>query len=240
MKALILAAGRGSRMKEFTSNKPKCLLKIKNISLIERQINNFKKQGINDIGIITGYKRDLLEHFNLQEFHNNKWDKTNMIYSLTKASKWLESDTCIVSYGDIFYEPSAIKSLLEDKSNLAITYDVNWFSLWSKRFREPLSDAETFKLDERNNLLKIGEKTDSLNEIEGQYMGIIKIKPLGWAKILKIINSIDEDKFMKIDFTSLLNLLICKDELSIKCIAYKDKWGEVDHPSDFKIYEKDL
>ena len=52
MKALILAAGRGSRMKEFTSNKPKCLLKIKNISLIERQINNFKKQGINDIGII--------------------------------------------------------------------------------------------------------------------------------------------------------------------------------------------
>ena len=55
-----------------------------------------------------------------------------------------------------------------------------------------------------------------------------------------LINSIDEDKFMKIDFTSLLNLLICKDEISIKCIAYKDKWGEVDYPSDFKIYEKDL
>ena len=239
MKALILAAGRGSRMKELTSNKPKCLLKIKKISLLERQIINFKSQGINDIGIVTGYKRDLLMHYNLQEFHNDKWEQTNMVYSLTKASKWLESETCIVSYGDIFYEPSAIKSLQENKSNLALTYDVNWFTLWSKRFNNPLSDAETFKLDESNNLLKIGEKTDNVNEIQGQYMGILKIKPLGWSKILNIINSINEDKFMRIDFTSLLNLLISKDDISIHCLPYKDKWGEVDHPSDFKIYEKD-
>ena len=61
IRAIILAAGRGSRMKKLTSEIPKCLTKIKGKSLLEMQIKNFKRAGISDIAIVTGYKNHLLQ-----------------------------------------------------------------------------------------------------------------------------------------------------------------------------------
>ena len=74
-KGIILAAGRGSRMKDLTTAKPKALLTFKGLPLIDHQINAFKKSGIDDIAIVTGYKRNLFEKYNLRKFHNRNWEK---------------------------------------------------------------------------------------------------------------------------------------------------------------------
>ena len=70
MKALILAAGRGSRMEKLTQTIPKCLVKLKGKTLLQRQIDILTQAGINDIGIITGYKREKIKSFGLKEFFN--------------------------------------------------------------------------------------------------------------------------------------------------------------------------
>ena len=126
MRAIILAAGRGSRMKELTNEKPKSLLKIKGISLLQKQINVFRQNGINEIAIVTGYKSEALGKFNLYEFHNKRWSETQMFFSLCCADSWLKNFSCIVSYSDIFYEPEAINLLIHDKNKIALTYDKNW------------------------------------------------------------------------------------------------------------------
>ena len=102
MKAIILAAGRGSRMKDLTEDKPKCLVKLHGKSLLDSQLQALSDAGIAEIAIVTGYKRELLANRGLFEFHNSRWAETNMVSSLACAQEWLETEPCIVSYSDIF------------------------------------------------------------------------------------------------------------------------------------------
>ncbi len=89
MKAILLAAGRGSRMKELTDARPKCLLELRGKSLLDRQLEALRKAGISEIAIVTGYKRELLADRGLVEFHNPRWADTNMVSSLASAQEWL-------------------------------------------------------------------------------------------------------------------------------------------------------
>jgi choline kinase len=158
MKAIILAAGRGSRMKHLTEERPKCLVELHGKALLDWQLGALREAGISEIAIVTGYKRELLANRGLTEFHNPRWAETNMVASLACAQDWLRKGTCIVSYSDIFYSVCAVKALIASESFLALTYDVNWLKLWSKRFGDPLLDAESFRLSSENTLAEIGKR----------------------------------------------------------------------------------
>ena len=239
IRAIILAAGRGSRMKNLTSEIPKCLTKIKGKSLLEMQITNFKKAGISDIAIVTGYKNHLLQVYGLKEFYNRYWKETNMVFSLECANNWLENFTCIVSYSDIFYKKSAIELLKSDNNKISITYDPKWLSLWNKRFERPIDDAETFKIDGNFQLLEIGYKPKNLNEIQGQYMGLLKFEPTGWLEFKQMWNEINKIN-KNISMTEMLQEIILKNNLKINCLSYLEEWGEVDLESDLRLYNKFL
>ena len=105
-----------------------------------------------------------------------------MVASLTCAEQWLKLEPCIVSYSDIFYEASAILSLMNCTAPLAVTYDPNWLNIWGKRFNDPLTDAETFLINSHNEIIEIGNKPKSIEEVKGQYMGLLRITPHSWGK----------------------------------------------------------
>ena len=157
-----------------------------------------------------------------------------MVTSLACAESWLSSGVCIVSYADIFYDPSAVISLINTKSDLAITYDVNWLDLWSRRFTKPLEDAETFKIDATGNLTEIGRTPKTIKEIQGQYMGLLRISHNGWQEFQCIINSLETSRKNEIDMTSILDLVIKRDKIKIMACPYEKLWGEIDQPSDLK------
>ncbi|MFL2801175.1 MAG: NTP transferase domain-containing protein [Paracoccaceae bacterium] len=161
-----MAAGRGSRMKNETANKPKCLVEYGGKSLIKRQLEIYEKLPIDEIAIVTGYKQFLLNKFRVKKFHNFEWHKSNMVHSLTFANQWLMRYECIISYSDIFFEQSAINSIIKATSEIALLYDKSWRQLWEKRFENPLSDAETLKLDNNNKVLEIGKKTNDYSNID--------------------------------------------------------------------------
>ncbi len=234
MRAIILVAGKGSRLSKNFSKKPKSFIKIGSKTILERQIDNFQALGINKISLVTGYKSEFFKKYKIKKFHNKNWKKTNMVYSLTRANSWLEKYNCIVSYGDILYEKNAIKSLIRSDNLITITYDKNWKKLWFKRFKNPLIDAETFKFNKKNELLEIGNKTNSYKNIKGQFMGLIKFKPKGW-KIFK--NEIRKNlkKNKKLFTTDVLQFLIYKNKLKIKTLSYTNNWCEIDYPKDIEV-----
>ena len=118
-------------MKELTEEVPKCLLEVEGKALLDRQIESLNGAGIQEIAIVTGYRRELLADRGLFEFNNPRWAKTNMVSSLACGAEWLEDDICIVSYSDIFYDSGAVLSLIQDSADLAVTYDPNWLELCS-------------------------------------------------------------------------------------------------------------
>ena len=236
MKAIILAAGRGSRMKNLTDDKPKCLVKLHQKPLLERQLESLRKSGINEIAIVTGYKHEMLSSYNLVEFHNPYWDSTQMVASLACANEWLEKDPCIVSYGDIFYDKIAAESLIQSNANIAITYDPNWLKLWEGRFGDPLIDAETFRINKNGILLEIGNKPKLISQVQGQYMGLLRFTPNGWSEFQNIRNSIPLKEINSLDMTKTLQMFLQKSLMPIHTIPYNGKWGEVDSETDLQYY----
>ena len=235
MKAIILAAGRGSRMKHATDNIPKCLLKVKEKTLLEIQIEALKKAGIKEIGIVTGYLSEQLRDYCENTFYNDKWNETNMVFSLMSAQNWLRQSDCVVSYSDIYYDDSIVKKLIKDNCQIGVAYDPNWQKLWRERFENPLSDAETFQLSSNNNIIEIGNKTSQINEIQGQYMGLMKFTIKGWSNLEKIITALKKDELKKIQITQLLQKCISSG-FEIKAIPNNSEWGEVDSQKDLNLY----
>lgn len=237
MKAIILAAGRGSRMKNLTDECPKCLVELRGKPLLEWQLIALREAGIKDISIVTGYKRELLADFGLKEFNNPRWASTNMVSSLACAGEWLEAEPCIVSYSDIFYKSCAVKSLILCKALLAVTYDSNWRKLWEKRFGDPLIDAETFRLNPDGTLAEIGNKPRTIEEIEGQYMGLLRFTPEGWREVRRIRAELSQELCDKMHMTGTLQKVIEAGKVPVASVPYSSEWGEFDSESDIKAYE---
>ena len=232
MKAIILAAGRGSRMKHLTDERPKCLIEFNGKPLLEWQLEAIYKAGIDEIGIVTGYKREMLTDYGLVEFHNPEWATTQMVSSLCCANEWLEANTCIVSYSDIFYEASAVRSLIESKADISLTYDPNWLELWTKRFGDPLLDAETFRLNSDGTLAEIGKKPKNVEEIEGQYMGLLQFTPAGWRTLTEVKEELSNEQQKALHMTGALQKLIEVKRKTVLSLAYNGKWGEFDKEVD--------
>ena len=91
MRALILAAGEGSRLRPLTENKPKALVELCNKSLLERQVATLKIAGISDIAIATGYRGEQIQKLGFDCYHNPDYASTNMVNSLFNALPFLNS-----------------------------------------------------------------------------------------------------------------------------------------------------
>lgn len=234
MRAIILAAGRGTRMREFTDHRPKCFTEIQGKPLLDWQLEALKGAGIRQVSVVCGYRRELFQRKDLTYFYNPCWSQTNMVASLTCAAEWLLEEPCIVSYSDIIYSSSAVKLLAKATDNIVITYDPNWLKIWSLRFQDPLSDAETFRIDQNQILLEIGRKPAFEKEIQGQFMGLVSFTPEGWKCAKKVLSQMSRAESDRLDMTHLLNKLIM-NSVKIHAVPISDFWFEIDNPNDTEL-----
>ena len=237
MRAVILAAGRGSRLGHLGADRPKCLVEFAGKRLIERQIAALRRGGVEEIGVVRGYRAEMIDLPGLTYFANERWAETNMVMSLAAAAAWLRSGPAIVSYGDIFYRSELVRGLAGAPGRLVISYDRDWRRLWTRRFADPLADAETFRIDAHGQLLEIGGRTTRIEDIQGQYMGLFKFTPPAWSIVEALLATLDAPIRDKLDVTGLLRRLLAGNELSISTFGSDGQWGEVDNPQDVALYE---
>lgn len=234
-RAIILAAGRGSRMKHLTDLDPKCKTVLHGKALIEWQFQSLQRAGITDIAVVTGYQKDRID-VGGERFENPRWHESNMVRSLLAAKTWLRRFPCIVSYSDIVYSSQIAKDLVADANDeLTLAYDPNWYQLWRKRFEDPTDDGETFKLQQQR-IVEIGGKIRSLNDVQGQYMGLLKFTPQSWSTVEDYLGNLASQSVDKLDMTSLLSQLI-SENVTIMGVPNHFPWYEVDSESDLDIYQ---
>lgn len=235
-KVILLVAGEGKRLHPYTSDRPKCMVEINNVSLIDRQIKILREAGLNNILMIGGYKSEMLKIDNVELKINPRYKETNMVYTLFTAEDDLEGEI-IVSYGDIVYSKEILRLLLESKSDISVTIDKDWEDYWSARNENPLDDAETLKMRNDGTIYEIGKKPLSINEIEGQFMGLVKFSQNGikqikkiWHKAVKegsLLNKPVENVYM----TDLLQAIIDSGFL-INSVPVFGGWVEIDTIDD--------
>ena len=159
-----------------------------------------------------------------------------MLQSLRCVSNKLNQSICIVSYSDIFYDVETVKVLLSEQSECVITFDPNWQQLWEGRFEDPLSDAESFRLDGDACVIEIGQSAASVEEIQGQYMGLMKFTPTFWRKAELFFSECSSATLDKMDMTTFLQEMITR-QVKVKAVPVMGEWGEVDNPEDITYYE---
>ena len=243
MRAIILAAGEGTRLRPHTLDRPKCLVPLAGRPLLAWQADALRQAGVGDITVVTGYRADQVAALGFATVHNDRFRETNMVASLMCARALLDgSDDVAICYGDLVYEGRHIEALAACTAPVAITVDRDWRKLWALRMADPLQDAETLRIDDNGDVVELGRKPSSYDEIEGQYMGLIGVRA-GFARdfvaaydALDPAGEYDGRDRDNMYMTAFLQHLI--DQVTpVAAVVGEGGWLEVDTTFDLETYE---
>lgn len=236
MKVIVLAAGQGTRLRPLTDNIPKCMVPLKNKPLLEYQLDVFESLGIKDIHIATGYREDVINYPNIKKHFNNKFETTNMVYTLFCAEE-IMNDDLIITYGDIIYKEDVLKKIIDSNEKVSVVVDKGWKAYWQARMDNPLADAETMKINENDRIVELGKKPKSYDDIQGQYIGMMKFSKEALKEIREYYHSLDKNviydgkDYENMYMTSFLQL-IGDNLIPLKAVYINNGWMEVDCPED--------
>lgn len=243
MKTIILAAGQGTRLRPHTDDKPKCMVELAGKPLLHRQLEALRSIGIERILLVGGYRADRLDAKGVELATNPRYAETNMVSTLFCAEDWMiPGEDLLIAYGDIVYEPRVVQSLIDTDAPIAISVDRQWQRLWESRMDDPLNDAETLKLADGNRIVELGKKASSFDDVQGQYMGLIKVRGDCVQAFRDAWHALDRNgvydgkDFDNMYMTSFIQHLIDSGH-DVQAAFTDNGWVEVDTVEDLEHYE---
>ena len=225
MKAIVLAAGMGTRVSRFIEERPKCMVDIGGQTLIEYTVDLLRRNGIEEVIVAVGYKAEVimekLRQKNVKFAYNPFYDVTNGIASMWFAKDYLdETEETIIMSGDVYMEEDILKELLCVEKDPVLLAD-------SSRIIE----ADYRYYYENDILLKFG-KDLSVAETTGECVGVAKLKPefVGRYKahMLEMINK----QIHSVWWESVLYDMAADENIYVHDIA-GSFWAEVDFIEDY-------
>ena len=224
MKAIVLAAGTGSRMNWLTKDNPKCLLRLRKKTIIEHQISILKKFNIDRIQIITGFMHEKIENHlsdTCEYYHYPHFLKTNNLYTINSNLNILD-DQLIILFSDVLISESSMKKLLDCSSEFCLLIDTS------------KCDESTMRIKfEENRITDIGSHI-SPSDGHGNFIGIAKFSKKGVKKLKnKIHNICDGVNFLN-DYYTLAISMLAKEKTEINYVDLKgDPWIEIDTEDEY-------
>jgi choline kinase/DNA-binding XRE family transcriptional regulator len=182
-KAIVIAAGLGSRLKGFTENLPKCMLNFGDKTLLERQLEAYRECGINNISVVRGYKKEKIDYEGLRYYENPDYENNNILNSLFYAEEELNGNV-VVAYSDILFDAAVVKRLLESQADISIVVDIDWRGYYVGRKDHPIEEAENVVFNADNEVVRIGKILTEKDDVHGEFIGMMKFTPRG-ADIFK-------------------------------------------------------
>jgi choline kinase len=243
MKAVILAAGQGQRLRPLTDSYPKALVPVNGKPIIERALESLRAGGVTNVSAVGGWKAETLKPLGIPVHINPRYDRTNMVASLMCARDWLGGDDALVVYGDILFHPRAVQALVAEKAGVAIGVNTKWRALWEARMADPLADAETLQMDTAGNVTDIGKRPTSYDQVQGQYMGLIKFSREALPRVLGFYDQMDRSArydgkdFDNMYMTSFLQAIADRLE-PVRAVLIDGGWMEVDSHEDLEVAER--
>ncbi len=210
------------------------------MSLIARQLDTLRACGVDDIVIATGYRAEMLRLDGTRQVRNADWETTNMVETLFAAQTEFSEDI-IVAYADIVYEPKVLQALLSSSADISVVIDTGWRDYWNFRFEDPLSDAESLRLDDAGLIVDIGNKVEHIDDIEAQYIGLMRFRGDGIEALHQARRSMfDNDRpwkrkrpVEKAYMTDLLTEMVLNGE-HIVPVPIRNGWLEIDTVEDYE------
>ena len=184
MRAVILAAGRGGRLRGVAGNRPKCLARIGARTLLERQIQALRACGADEIAVVAGYRAADVRAVcgpGVEIVYNTRYAATNSLYSLWLARDLLAGGFVVLN-ADVLFHPQLLTDLLSARYDDALL-------MASRSADEPFSDEE-MKVQVRRGCVVDIDKQMPSSQADGENVGIVKFGREGAAVIVEVLNEI--------------------------------------------------
>ena len=238
---VILAAGEGKRLRPLTEDKPKCMIEVAGKTLLQWQMEAAGRLGLEKVAVVTGYRSDLFDKRSGRWYDNPDYLETNMVETLWCARPEFQGEM-IVSYGDILYEDCVLQSLVAAEGPISVVVDIGWRPYWEARFPDPLSDAESLRLDEDGRIVEIGQKVSAIEEVQGQYVGLMKFGLSGIEALQETYLKLKDNgvvgrsrrPFRKMHMTDLLQEIV-EAGYRVDAVAIERRWIEIDSLADYQL-----
>ena len=243
MKAIILAAGQGTRLKKYTQDLPKGMLRFMGKTIIQRQIELYQKCGIQDIIIVRGFAGDRIPYKGVKYYTNEDYANTNMVESLL-AAKAEFNDEIILSYSDILFGEEMLRGIMAVSGDFLVAVDKQWKEYWQARYGKVDFDTESLTIDPEGNITSLGLENPPLEEIDARYIGLLKFSRRGLEVIQDIMGkayALDADApwqqsgkpVKKAYMTDLLQAVIKAGE-KVQAVPFHHGWVEFDTNEDYE------
>ncbi len=228
--AVVLAATRGRGLEAVTTDKPKVMLPIAGKPLLRWLIDSFKKEGINDITVVGGYRADAIDTAGIKLVVNERYAETGELTSLACALDAIESDL-LISYGDLMFRSYVLRDLLESRSDFAVVVDSSPSESANRTVRD---FAYCSRGDDRGlfgsqvSLLRVaGESASDSDFVHGRWIGLFKVGRQGLTRLKTVLNVLrSRADFHTLDLPALLNALIA-DGAAIEVTYIHGHWRGV-------------
>ena len=178
MKAIVLGAGRGSRLKALTDEQPKPYAPVGDRRILDWLLEALAEAGIDETVFVGGYRADLVEkdYPQLSFRHNPDWADTNILASLMCAEDYMD-DEFVVTYADILYRPEVVRRAIDHPADRVLCVDTEWRSRYADRSQHPEDDAEKV-VAEGDRILCVDRSTES-TDAQGEYIGVARFSSAG-------------------------------------------------------------
>ena len=258
MKAIIVAAGIGSRLGELTKDTTKSLVNVNDKPILTHQISIFKKLGIHDITVIIGPHPEQYHFKDISFIHDKKFMEHDILSSFMLASSIMDTDV-IVSYGDVIFDENILQPLIDFKDGIGLAIDFDWEKNYEKIDKKLKLEATVSLVKnekcirivdgrelQKSNNHTIDEIFNSKNEKVGEFVGLMKLSKQGgkiFCDVYETLSKTHSGKFHEANslseayFTDMIQELI-DSKIEVIPISVKGKWCEIDTMQDLKRAEE--
>jgi phosphoenolpyruvate phosphomutase len=234
--AIVLAASRGSGLEALTVDRPKVMLPIAGKPLLRWLVDGFKKENINDITVVGGYRADAIDAAGIKLVVNERYAETGELTSLACAVESLDSDT-VIAYGDLLFRSYVLRDLVESKADFTVIVD----SLMTGDSNLTVRDfAYCSRSDDRGLfgtpvlLERVTSAADEKRSPDGRWVGLLGISRAGLSKLKAMIATLRADpRFGELDLLALLNALVAAGA-AIEVVYVHGHWRGVNDLDDLR------
>ncbi len=232
--ALLLAAGTGSRLFPLTKSSPKCLTLVNETSILERLVNNLKKQGFTRLVIVTGYKNECIVDFlgsksgdlSIEYIHSPLYRTTNNIYSLWMARNII-NEPFVLFESDLVINSTLLDEMVfPDKMAVAEM--------------QPWLDGTTVSVDAMNRVTQFQEgTTDTYSDIRYKTVNIYSFSLSSWRAVVKKLNQYISEGSVNCYYETVFSEMVDNKSLTFESVTFDHKpWYEIDTIYDLAEAEK--
>lgn len=244
MRAIILAAGRGSRLGVHTANRPKCLVPLAGRTLLDRQIAALREV-VDDIVVVRGYAAEHLAGPGVRYVDNHDYATRNTVDSLMKARALFEGD-CLVCYSDLVYETRLLRELIASTHAVGVAVDVDFEEYWVARYGSVAEDSESLRLN-GDLITRLGDPAPLRDDVDGRFVGLLRFDAAGTQALTDVYDAhaayadgrqwYSAKTFHQAAMTDLLQATIDAG-VRVSAVPVSRGWIEVDSEADHCIYEQ--